>query len=78
MTTAERIARALCRLDGHPENIAFEGRPMWQSYLPQVRVVLDEIEEPDAAMLDAAVNTAEKIGPHDHVGIWRAMVKAMG
>ena len=37
----ERAARALCRLDGHPENIAFEGRPMWESYLPQVDAVLE-------------------------------------
>jgi hypothetical protein len=28
-------------LDGHPENIAFEGRPMWESYLPQVDAVLE-------------------------------------
>jgi hypothetical protein len=25
----EAAARALCRLDGHPENIRFEGNPMW-------------------------------------------------
>lgn len=37
----ERAARALCRLDGHPENIQFEGKPMWQSYLPQVDAVLE-------------------------------------
>lgn len=37
----ERAARALCRLDGHPENIKFEGAPMWQSYLPQVDAVLE-------------------------------------
>lgn len=78
MNATERIARALCRLDGHPENIQFEGRPMWQSYLPQVRAVLDAISEPDPAMIDAAVTTASRIGPSDHVGIWRAMVEAMG
>lgn len=39
----ERAARALCRLDGHPENIAFEGRPMWQSYLPQADAVLEAV-----------------------------------
>ncbi|WP_223478551.1 ArsR family transcriptional regulator [Oricola indica] len=36
----EIAARALCRMDGHPENIQFEGRPMWASYLPQVDAVL--------------------------------------
>lgn len=37
----ERAARALCRVDGHPENIQFEGQPMWRSYLPQVDTVLE-------------------------------------
>lgn len=36
----ERAARALCRLDGHPENTMFEGKPMWMSYLDQVDAVL--------------------------------------
>jgi hypothetical protein len=37
----EAAARALCRKDGHPENIQFEGRPMWESYLDTVDVVLE-------------------------------------
>lgn len=36
----ERAARALCRLEGNPENIQFEGKPMWQSYLSQADAVL--------------------------------------
>lgn len=36
----ERAARALCRLNGNPEDTAFEGKPMWQSYLPEVDAVL--------------------------------------
>lgn len=32
----ERAACAFCRLDGHPENTKFDGKPMWQSYLAQV------------------------------------------
>lgn len=36
----EIAARALCRFDGHPENIKFEGAPMWMSYLPQADAVL--------------------------------------
>lgn len=39
----ELAARALCRFDGHPENIKFEGRPMWESYLPQADAVLAAI-----------------------------------
>lgn len=43
----ERAARALCRLDGHPEDIRFEGRPMWESYLPQVDAVLEAALSPE-------------------------------
>lgn len=39
----ELAARALCRFDGHPEDIQFEGRPMWESYLPQADAVLKAI-----------------------------------
>lgn len=31
----EAAARALCRFEGNPENTRFEGRPMWQSYIPE-------------------------------------------
>ena len=50
----ENAARALCRLDGHPENTLFEGKPMWMSYLPEVDAVLkaalqpEELEQPKA------------------------------
>ena len=39
----ERAARALCRLYGNPENIPFEGKPMWESYLQDVDTVLEAI-----------------------------------
>lgn len=39
----ERAARALCRLARVPENTRFEGRPMWESYLPEVDAVLEAI-----------------------------------
>ena len=43
----ERAARALCSLDGHAENSQFEGRPMWQCYLPDVDVVLEAALSPE-------------------------------
>ncbi len=45
-SASERAARALCARDGHPENIRFEGAPMWKSYLPQVRVVIEAMKDP--------------------------------
>ena len=41
----ERAARALCRKDGYPENILFEGRPVWQSYLDVVDAVIAALDE---------------------------------
>lgn len=43
----ERAARALCRHDGHPPDIKFEGVPMWQSYLDEVDIVLEAVLSPD-------------------------------
>lgn len=43
----ERAARALCRFDGHPEDIMFEGKPMWMSYLAQADAVLEAVLPPD-------------------------------
>lgn len=37
----EEAARALCRLEGNPENTKFEGKPMWQSYLPQATAAIE-------------------------------------
>ena len=36
----ECAARALCQFAGLPENTMFEGKPMWQNYLPEVDIVL--------------------------------------
>lgn len=54
MTRSEKLedrreiaARSLCRLDGHPEDIKFEGRPMWESYLPEADAVLAAVERKD-------------------------------
>jgi hypothetical protein len=37
----EAAAKALCRRDGHSEKIRFEGRPMWESYLPEARTAVE-------------------------------------
>ncbi|MBP2508145.1 hypothetical protein J2855_001780 [Agrobacterium tumefaciens] len=37
----ERAARALARFNEVPENIPFEKRPMWESFLPEVDAVLE-------------------------------------
>lgn len=36
----EAAARALCRSAGNPENTRFEGKPMWQSYIPEATAAI--------------------------------------
>lgn len=43
----ERAARALCRLANNPEDTRYVGKPMWQSYLPDVDAVLEAALSPD-------------------------------
>ena len=74
--TLERAARALCSKAGNPENTKFEGRPMWESYIPEARAVLEAIAEPDMEMIFAAADKAKEIGAGDFVGIYRAMIGA--
>jgi hypothetical protein len=76
----ERIARALCSHDGLPENTQFEGRPMWESFLPQARTALTAIRIATDEMRQAG---ASAHGPQAHptasedAGItWEAMVDA--
>lgn len=43
----ERAARALCRFHNLPEATKLEGRPMWESFLPEVDAVLEAALEPE-------------------------------
>ncbi|MBN9504970.1 MAG: hypothetical protein J0I69_02995 [Altererythrobacter sp.] len=74
MTPLERAARALCSLDGNPENATMEGKPLWQDYLPEARAVLEAIREPSDAMLEVDARRPDgSFYPEDH---WRAMIDA--
>ncbi|MGR4892238.1 hypothetical protein ACIPPQ_14515 [Sphingopyxis sp. LARHCG72] len=76
----ERVARALCRAEGHPENIQFEGKPMWQSYLPNARAVLAELQNPTDAMAEAGAKSAYDlvldVDAHGARTIFAAMIDA--
>lgn len=77
MRPLERVARALCSADGLPENIQFEGRPLWESYLPNARAAIEAVRETDMAMIGAAANKAETNGRGDFGAIYRAMIDAV-
>lgn len=80
----ERAARALCTQAGNPENTQFEGRPMWQSYLPEARAVLEAIREPDERMKEAGAEIVkfavdgqgEEAREQDAANVWRFMIAA--
>ena len=54
----ERIARALSCLQGHPPDIRLEGKPMWQSYLPDADAALA------AADIDPLIALLRRIEVH--------------
>lgn len=62
MRTIERAARALCKFDGHAENIRFEGAPMWRSYVPEARALFDAVRATAPAGTD--------------IKVWQAMIEA--
>ena len=84
MTPIERAARALCGLDGHPGD-GNEGKPSWQSYVPQVWAVLEAIHEPSASMREAGAEVIRYVSPDevalshegDAANVWRFMINAM-
>ncbi|MHA6646122.1 hypothetical protein [Mesorhizobium sp. A623] len=43
----EEAARALCRFHHHPEDVKFQGKPMWMSFLPEVDAVLEAALSPE-------------------------------
>ena len=53
MTDWEKAARGLCHYAVNPENITYEGKPIWMSYLGEAKAVLvaigrfDEPDEPE-------------------------------
>lgn len=78
MSPLERAARALCRVDGHPENAMMEGRPLWQDYLPEARAVVDAIREPSEGMMRAGWTSDLPYTPSVKVGVvWQAMIDAL-
>lgn len=85
MMLIERAARDLCRLDGRSEEEDFEGKPRWQSYLPQVRVVLNAIHEPSPQMAEAGAEVIRYVNPDelvsgfegDAANVWRYMIDSM-
>lgn len=40
----ERVARALCRAEGNPENTQYKGRLMWESYKAEAEQVLKALD----------------------------------
>lgn len=74
MTPIERAARALCELAGNPPMAKMDGKPLWMSYIPEVRTVLGAIREPSDAMIYHASNSDKDEAACEDV--WQAMIDA--
>jgi len=82
MSPLERACRALCELEGNPPDEAFDGRPMWGRYLPQVKAVLDAMHEPSPRMTEAGAEIIRYVGPDESAfghqaeaaNVWRFMI----
>lgn len=77
----ERIARALCTADGLPENTQFEGRPMWENFIPRARAALEAIRIPTRAMAKAgdellSDDRGHSLSVEDLADAWEMMVDA--
>lgn len=73
----ERAARALCSYAGLPENASQNGKPLWQDFLPEVRITLQALREPSEAMLVAGEAHLDEAEPLRAVDLlWKDMVDA--
>lgn len=82
MDPIERAARALCKYGGHPENIKFEGGKMWESYVPEVHVVIEALRTPSPEMAFAGERLlgeerCHSIDESDMRDSWIVMIDAL-
>jgi hypothetical protein len=75
----ERVARALCRIDGNPENATMDGKPLWQDYVSEARAAIEAMREPDEVMVEA-MQDARNQQAHTHRDLavmpWQAGIDA--
>lgn len=79
MTVLEKMARALCKIDGHPEDAVHAGEPRWRAYLSNARVTLASITLPTSEMCEAGATAARPGSDIDNIDaylIWSRMVWA--
>jgi hypothetical protein len=70
----ERVARALCKADGKPEDTMLAGEPMWASYIGQACALLTAMREPTISMSEAPLDSwREGVGPAD---LYKIMIDA--
>lgn len=67
----ERLARGLCRAEGHQENVMFDGIPMWMSFVSAARGVLAYMREPSETMVAGA-----GANPEERRRLWQSMIDA--
>jgi hypothetical protein len=73
MSMIERVARALCRLDGHPENATMDGKPLWRDYEREARAAIGAMRSAAPVVRDRAGNVIHELrgAPED---IWAMLI----
>lgn len=76
----ERAARSLCELAANPPGATMEGKPLWMSYLPEVRAVIEAIREPGGAAIQAGGLSVRGLRPTSQdqaLACWHDMIDAI-
>lgn len=81
MDMVERVARKLCKADGYPENIKFEGKPIWVSYSDTARMVIESMRKSSARMViegesAASIGIGKSSDEEALPRAWHAMIDA--
>lgn len=72
----ERVARALCELDGNPPEAKMEAEALWRDYLPEARAALDAIRTPTESMLGVGevLLNSFAVDADDLEDLWTSMI----
>lgn len=74
MDMIERVARKMCAIDGHPQDIRYEGKAMWESYASEARTIIMTMREPTETMEQAWARNSP--GGSSAQQDWKAMIDA--
>ncbi len=78
MQMIEKVARALCALEGHnPDAQGWANAKMWMGWQKQARTAIEAMREPTQEMLESVPDSCGLLPPLDCLDAeWRCMIDA--